>query len=472
MSLFPIFVKLDGRRCLVVGAGTVAEAKIESLLATAASIHVVAPKATAKVREWSREGRIEWNAREYVPEDLSGVFLVIAATGSPALHDKICAEARRSGVLCNAVDEPQRCDFYFPAVVRRGELQIAISTGGLSPALAQRLRKELEQQFGPEWEQWVAQLGRTREELLGIPMPSEQRKRLLHQYASLDPEARYRSHVGGVASRMPGKVYLVGAGPGDPELLTRKAWRVLQSAGIVLHDDLVSEEILRVLPPTAVLLNVGKRCGAKKISQAEVNEQMVSLARAGKVVARLKSGDPLLFGRAGEEMEALRQAGIEFEVIPGVTAALGAAAAARISLTDRRHASRVVFVTAHRSDGSGLTNERHVAEDTTYVIYMPGNRYAELAAELEAAGIGAHIPCVVISRATTRDETIYRTTVGKLPQCPAAAAPSLLVVGYVAGVPAGEETREGELSSELCPEIVSLAMQHPFHNSYGRDSVE
>jgi len=472
MSLFPIFVKLDGRRCLVVGAGTVAEAKIESLLATAASIHVVAPKATAKVREWSREGRIEWNAREYVPEDLSGVFLVIAATGSPALHDKICAKARRSGVLCNAVDEPQRCDFYFPAVVRRGELQIAISTGGLSPALAQRLRKELEQQFGPEWEQWVAQLGRTRQELFGIAMPSDQRKRRLHQYASLDPEVRYRSHVGGVAGRMPGKVYLVGAGPGDPELLTRKAWRVLQSAGVVLHDDLVSEEILHVLPPMAVLLNVGKRCGAKKISQAEVNEQMVSLARAGKVVARLKSGDPLLFGRAGEEMEALRQAGIEFEVIPGVTAALGAAAAARISLTDRRHASRVVFVTANRSDGAGLTNERHVAEDTTYVIYMPGNRYAQLAAELEAAGIGAHIPCVVISRATTRGETTYRTTVEKLPQCPAAAAPSLLVVGYVAGVPAGEETREGELSSELCPEIVSLAMQHPIHNSYGRDSVE
>src|SRR6266550_730134 len=165
MSLFPMFIKLDGRRCLVVGGGTVAEAKIESLLATAASVHVVAPKATPRVREWAREGRIEWEAREYGLGDLLGV-------------------------LCNAVDEPERCDFYFPAVVRRGELQIAISTGGLSPALAQRLRKELEQQFGPEWEQWVAKLGQTREELLSIPMPPEQRKRLLHQYASLDPETR------------------------------------------------------------------------------------------------------------------------------------------------------------------------------------------------------------------------------------------------------------------------------------------
>jgi precorrin-2 dehydrogenase / sirohydrochlorin ferrochelatase len=190
MSLFPMFVKLDGRRCLVVGAGTVAEAKIESLLATAAAVHVVAPVATQRVREWADQGRIEWSAREYDADDLAGIFLVIAATGSPALHDEIYAEAQRRKVLCNAVDEPKRCDFYFPAVVRRGELQIAISTGGLSPALAQRLRKELEQQYGPEWERWLEQLGRTREELLSIPMPPEQRKRLLHQYASLDPEAR------------------------------------------------------------------------------------------------------------------------------------------------------------------------------------------------------------------------------------------------------------------------------------------
>jgi uroporphyrin-III C-methyltransferase len=266
---------------------------------------------------------------------------------------------------------------------------------------------------------------------------------------------------------MPGKVYLVGAGPGDPELLTRKAWRVLQSADVVLHDDLVSREILRALPIAARVINVGKRCGAKGISQIEINELMVSLAREGKLVARLKNGDPLLFGRAGEEMEALRQAEIEFEVISGVTSALGAAASARISLTDRRHASRVVFVTAHRTGGTGLTNERHVAADTTYVIYMPGNRNAALADELQAAGIGAEIPCVVISRATTKDETIIRTTVGKLAQLPGAAAPSLVVVGSVVGIAAGDatETETEELSDEFRSEILSLAMEHPIHNS-------
>ena len=192
MSLFPMFVKLDGRRCLVIGAGSVGEAKIESLLATAAFVQVVAPKATSKVREWAREGRIQLCLREYAPADLAGVFLVIAATSSRALHNEIYAEAKSRGVLCNTVDEPERCDFYFPAVVRRGDLQIAISTGGLSPALAQRLRKELEEQFGPEWEAWVAQLGRTREELMSLPMPPDQRKRLLHRYASLDPEAPSR----------------------------------------------------------------------------------------------------------------------------------------------------------------------------------------------------------------------------------------------------------------------------------------
>src|ERR1700739_3166802 len=166
MSLFPMFVKLEGRRVLVVGAGSVGEAKIESLLATAASVHVVAPKATPRVREWAREGRIEWEAREYKPADFAGMFLVCAETGSPALHDEIYAEAQSRGVLCNAVDEPERCDFYFPAVVRRGELQIAISTGGVSAPRAPRPREELQ----------------------SIPMPPEQRKKLLHQYASLDPK--------------------------------------------------------------------------------------------------------------------------------------------------------------------------------------------------------------------------------------------------------------------------------------------
>jgi uroporphyrin-III C-methyltransferase len=272
---------------------------------------------------------------------------------------------------------------------------------------------------------------------------------------------------------MAGKVYLVGAGPGDPDLLTRKAWRVLQSANVVLHDDLVPQELLRVLPPTVQVVNVGKRCGAKGISQDEINALMVQQAREGKIVARLKSGDPLLFGRAGEEMEALRAAGIDFEVIPGVTAALGAAASAQIALTDRRYSSRVVLVTAHREGGTGLGNEHNVAADSTYVIYMPGNRYAELAAELQAAGIGAEIPCAVISRATTKDETVFRTTVGRLAECPAAVSPSLLVVGIVAGAAAHEvRTHDNKFTNNLSDVVLKLAQQHPYRDLHGRGSVE
>lgn len=178
-----MFVKLDGRRCLVVGAGTVAEAKIESLLLAGASVHTVAPKATPKVREWARNGRIEWRARAYVPGDLAGAFLVITATGSPALHDDIYAEAQSRGVLCNAVDEPQRCDFYFPAVVRRGELQIAISTGGLSPALAQRLRKEINAQLPLDAGEWLTDLGNLRREVTQMEPLNDERKWLLHQLA-------------------------------------------------------------------------------------------------------------------------------------------------------------------------------------------------------------------------------------------------------------------------------------------------
>ena len=186
-SLFPIFLKLEGQCCLVVGAGTVAEGKISGLLDAAAQVRVVAPEATAQVRSWAAAGQIEWLARPCDPSDLEGMFLVVAATDSQELHENIYAEARRRGVLCNVVDVPELCDFYYPAVAQRGALQIAVSTSGQSPALAQRLRKELEEQFGPEYEAWLHQLGEEREKLFAANnMDSEERKRLLHDLASAD----------------------------------------------------------------------------------------------------------------------------------------------------------------------------------------------------------------------------------------------------------------------------------------------
>jgi len=231
---------------------------------------------------------------------------------------------------------------------------------------------------------------------------------------------------------MKGKVYLVGAGPGDPELLTLKALRVLRTADAVLHDDLVAPEILNVIPAAAQVHNVGKRCGKKNIVQEEINFLMVALADSGLRVVRLKSGDPMIFGRAGEEIESLRRANISYEIVPGVTSALGAAAAAQIPLTHRRASSAVVFITAHQAPGSEAANWNKLAgSGATLVIYMPGQNYSEIAAKLKAAGLAGKTPCAVISRATTPHQQTHSSTIADLHRSAKLPAPTLLVVGEV-----------------------------------------
>jgi uroporphyrin-III C-methyltransferase len=231
---------------------------------------------------------------------------------------------------------------------------------------------------------------------------------------------------------MKGKVYLVGAGPGDPDLLTVRALRLLRTADAVLYDDLITAEILSLIAATARLHNVGKRAGTKKISQQEINFLMIALAESGLNVVRLKSGDPLIFGRAGEEIDALRNAGIQYEIVPGVTSAFGAAASAEIPLTHRHASSALVFLTAQQAAGSDPADWGKLAgSGATLVIYMPGQSYVELAAKLTAAGLTADTPCAIVSRATTSHEQAHRTTVSDLHTAPRLPAPALLVVGEV-----------------------------------------
>lgn len=231
---------------------------------------------------------------------------------------------------------------------------------------------------------------------------------------------------------MRGRVYLVGAGPGDPELLTVKALRLLKTADAVLYDDLVSPEILRVISSSAGLHNVGKRCGKKKIQQEEINFLMIALADSGQQVVRLKSGDPMIFGRAGEEMEALRKAGVDYEVVPGITSALGAAATAQIPLTHRGISSAVVFLTGHRACADEAAKWSKLrTRGSTFVTYMPGQNYRETAAKLNAAGLAMETPCAVISRATTSQQRTYRTTIAGLRDLPILPSPTLLVIGEV-----------------------------------------
>ena len=260
----------------------------------------------------------------------------------------------------------------------------------------------------------------------------------------LDPLWRRRRLEVGAApiddgNMMKGRVYLVGAGPGDPDFLTVKALRLLRTADIVFHDDLVSPEILDLIPADTHVENVGKRCGRASITQDQVHSLLINAAKEGWNVVRLKSGDPLIFGRAGEEMGALRQAGIAFEVVPGITAAFGAAANAQIPLTDRGLASKIVFLSNHCCAGKTLPDWKEaVSKDATIVIYMPGADYEGLAARLRAAGLEAKTPCLLVSHATSAQQQVYPTTLADLAKTPCLPAPVLLMIGAVAGHYSGE----------------------------------
>ena len=413
MSLFPIFVKLEGRPVLVVGAGAVGESKIAGLLSAGAIVTVVAPEATAAIRRLAEDKKIAWDRREFDPDDLNGMMLVVAAVPKNVAN-LLYPQARTRGVLVNSVDDPDNCDFYYPAVVTRGDLQIAISTAGHSPALAQRIRIELEEQFGPEYARWVQELGSVRRDMFATEMDPHLRKQKLHE----------------MAREKPGMVYLVGAGPGDPELLTVKALRILGQADVVLHDDLLTREILELIPSTARIESVGKRHNDRQVTQQEINRRLCEYAAAGHTVVRLKGGDGAIFGRANEEIDALRGAGISFAIVPGITAASGAAAAAGVSLTDRRTGSALVFLTAQRCKGNPPPNWKAIADlGGTLAIYMPGGHEDDLARQLLDAGVAARTPCFVVAGASRPEEEVIETTLGQLPGLQKLPAPAILLIG-------------------------------------------
>lgn len=435
MSLLPIFLQLEGRTGLLVGAGAVALDKIGSLLKTGVRLRVVAPQAREEIRSLAAEGKLEWLQREFVPGDLDGVFVAIAATNTPEVNAAVYQAAVERGVLCNSVDDIPHCDFFFGSVVSRGALQIAISTSGESPAVAQRLRREIDAQLPQDVGPWLTQLGELRREVLSTHPAGEERKTLLHMLAQrqLCESASCPTRLLAKAPLKPasngtGKVFLVGAGPGDPDLLTLRALRVIQSADVILHDDLVPQAILE-LASQAEIVNVGKRCGTKSITQEEINARMIEHARTGRIVARLKSGDPLIFGRAAEEMAALREAGVAFEVVPGITAAFAAAAAVPFSLTDRHSASNVIFSTGHHAQ-SHNDAPLPAQEDATRVVYMPGRDLNLLAAEWLAEGLPADLPCVLVSRAGREDQQVRCTTLAALGDEAPLPAPSVLLAGW------------------------------------------
>ena len=428
MSLLPVFLKLTDRRCLVVGAGNVALEKIPSLLHAGARVSVVAPRIHHEIQALAEAQAITLLERTWSEADLDGIFLVITATDNPAVNRAVYQAAVERNILANSADDPPHCDFFLGSIVARGDLQIAISTAGQSPAIAQQLRKEIDAALPTDFGAQLRETGILRREVIAKLDVGEQRKQHLHQLARREVcgaaycEARTISFP--VAEG--GHVYLVGAGPGDPDLLTSRAARLLATADVVLYDDLVSPRIVRLAHANAAVHNVGKRYGIKHITQEEIHTRMIEQAQAGRSVVRLKSGDPLVFGRAAEEIRALHKARIPVEIVPGITAAFAAAAALELSLTDREAASSICFSSGHHAQGGTPA----IAEPTR-VIYMPGRDLSVLAKEWRAQGLDHNLPCAAISRAAHPDQRITVTTLAELGNIDPGPAPVIVMAGWI-----------------------------------------
>lgn len=442
-----MFLKLDGRRCLVAGAGVIARPKIESLLRAGAQVVVVAPQAQPEIAEWAGGRKLEWLRREFEAEDLAGAFLVVAATNRGDVNHAVADAARERGVLCNSVDDPPDCDFFYPSVVERGDLQLAISTGGKSPALSMQLREELSAMLPEDLGPWLDSLGEQRLRVLAALPPGEERKQILHQLArreTCDPrdcpvELALQRILAWPALASPaaeesepavpnaGTVYLTGAGPGAPDLLTLRARALIQAASCILHDDLVPSAIVAMARPDALIVNVGKRCGQKLVTQEQIHAWMIEYARRGHSVVRLKGGDPSLFGRAAEEIAALTGAGVPLEIVPGISAPLAAAAAAGVSLTDRDSSSRVVLTTRHRAgnDAGGISA---LDAGSSLALYMPGKNYAALQDELLAKGWPAQTRCIVVSAASLPAQQIAATRLSELAALTPLPAPAVILI--------------------------------------------
>jgi uroporphyrin-III C-methyltransferase/precorrin-2 dehydrogenase/sirohydrochlorin ferrochelatase len=438
MNLLPVFLDLSQQNVLLVGAGHVALQKAIQLLDAGARVRVVAPEALPQMQGWADEHRVDWTPRAFEHNDLEDCILAIAATNSSTANESVYQEATRRGILVNSVDDPEHCRFFFSSNLRRGPLQIAISTGGQSPAFGQHLRDRIDAQLPADLGDRLRALGADRREVLRQYPSNVARTDLLKRLAQ-KPFEDVRFHLDAcddllrkVDEQRPsmGTVYLVGAGPGDPELLTVKALRLLQTADVILHDDLVSPEILALARPKAELISVGKRCGEKRITQEEIHARMIDCAHTYRIVVRLKGGDPMLFGRAAEEMAALRAVQVPYQIVPGITAAFAAAAAAGCSLTSRTSASGVLLTTGHLAERH---NPAHAL--ATRVVYMPGTNWQALAEKLQEEGFSPDLPCAIVSHASRQDESVVFSTLEKLGTLADLPAPSLLLLGEAIAAP-------------------------------------
>jgi uroporphyrin-III C-methyltransferase/precorrin-2 dehydrogenase/sirohydrochlorin ferrochelatase len=447
MEFLPLFHNLRGARVLVVGGGEIALRKSRLLADAGAVLRVVAPQIGTELRELIDSSGGEQILRGYGESDLDGCVLIIAATDDEPLNAQVSADARQRGVPVNVVDAPALCSVIFPAIVDRSPLVIAVSSGGDAPVLARLIRAKMESWIPPTYGHLAGLAARFRHQVKNL-FPNVQQRRAFwedvfqgpiadRQLAGQGAEAErlLQAKIDGEAPSASGEVYLVGAGPGDPDLLTFKALRLMQQADVVLYDRLVAPAILELCRRDADRIYVGKQRADHALPQDQINQQLVALAKQGKRVVRLKGGDPFIFGRGGEEIEELAANGIPFQVVPGITAASGCAAYAGIPLTHRDYAQSVRFVTGHlKNNTTDLPWKDLVSPAQTLVFYMGLIGLPIICSELVKHGRSADTPAALIQQGTTTNQRVFTGTLANLPQLVAeheVHAPTLVIVGEV-----------------------------------------
>ncbi|MBL0676375.1 siroheme synthase CysG [Aeromonas dhakensis] len=445
MDYLPIFCRLDNKPVLLVGGGEVAERKARLLLDAGAQLTVVAPELDPELAELAANDSIEWLAGEFAPAQLAGKWLVVAATDRREVNALVYQSANQARIFANVVDDPKRSSFIMPSIIDRSPLMVAISSGGKAPVLARLLREKLEAMLPQHLGAVAAFAGSLRDRVKTRFASMGERRRFWERLLGADRlgQALARGDHASAhqladtlfaeESKAHGEVVLVGAGPGDPGLLTLHALRQMQQADVVVYDRLVSDEVMALVRRDAKRIFVGKQAGNHCVPQEGINQLLLEEAKKGQRVVRLKGGDPFIFGRGGEELETLVGSGIGFQVVPGITAASGCAAYAGIPLTHRDHAQSVRFVTAHGKGGAQDLDWPLLAKDRqTLVFYMGLSSCATIREQLLAHGKGGDTPVALIERGTQPSQRVIRGTLDQLPELAVGVeSPALIMVGSV-----------------------------------------
>ena len=447
MDYLPIFFKISQKQCLVVGGGDIALRKINLLLKSGALVECVAPSFCQTLLERSVDDTLTLTKKTFAAADIQNQTLLISATDDKKLNAEVSRLAFAANIPVNVVDAPELSSFIMPSIVDRSPLLIAISSGGRAPVLARIIRAKLETIIPSAYGRLAEIAGEYRDQVKRQFSHIKDRRVFWESVLSgniaekvfsgriKEAKADLEQQLANAKIQKLGEVYLVGAGPGDPDLLTFKALRLMQQADVVLYDRLVSNSVMELVRRDAELVYVGKKAGSKSSRQSDINEQLVKLAKSGKRVCRLKGGDPFIFGRGGEEIETLSEHGIPFQVVPGITAASGCSTYSGIPLTHRDYSQSCRFVTAHLKDGTcDLPWGEFVAEQQTIVFYMALSGAKNLSERLIEHGMRKDMPIALIEKGTLPEQKIYISTLVELPQLikkEKVGAPSLLIVGEV-----------------------------------------